>query len=155
MITSMKQKHMQQVKDIVAETFNFTDEEKSVAYELIDESIADENEGYYKSFVFLNDDNVEGFYCVGKRSLTNGVYDLYWIVVKTISYNKGIGKGLIRHCEDYVIKNKGRLILAETSSKDSYFNTRKFYEKCNYNIVSEIKDFYSIGDDLIVYGKYL
>jgi len=146
---------VQQVKAIVNDTHNFTGEEKEIAYELIDESISDISEGDYKSFVFLDNENVLGFYCIGKRSLTNGVYDLYWIVVDKNYYNKGIGKKLLKHSEEYVSQNNGRLILAETSSKDSYFDTRKFYEKCNYHVLSEIKDFYSVGDNLIVYGKYL
>jgi aminoglycoside 6'-N-acetyltransferase I len=146
---------MQQAKEIVADTFNFTEEEKEVAYELIEESVSKDNEGYYKSFVYLGNGNVTGFYCIGQRSLTNGVYDLYWIVVKKNYYNKGIGKKLLSHGEEFVTKNNGRLILAETSSKKSYLNTRKFYEKCDYRVLSEIKDFYSVGDNLIVYGKYL
>ncbi len=155
MITNLKSKHMQQVKAIVADTYNFTDGEKEIAYELIDESILNNNEGDYKSSIYLDDEEVLGFYCIGERSLTNGVYDLYWIAVNKKCYNKGIGKKLLKHSEEYVIESKGRLILAETSSKDSYINTRKFYEKNNYDVLSEIKDFYSVGDNLIVYGKYL
>jgi hypothetical protein len=48
----------------------------------------------------------------------------------------------------------GRWLLAETSSKDSYSATRNFYMRNNYSIISEINDFYSKGDGMIVFGKY-
>jgi aminoglycoside 6'-N-acetyltransferase I len=82
------------------------------------------------------------------------VYDLYWIVTNPNHGKKGIGKKLLEHAESFVNENNGRWLLAETSSKDSYSATRNFYMRNNYSIISEINDFYSKGDGMIVFGKY-
>jgi hypothetical protein len=49
----------------------------------------------------------------------------------------------------------GRLILAETSSQMKYESTRQFYLRQGYRELSRIKDYYRLGDDLIVFGKYI
>ena len=109
----------------------------------------------YNVYVYENSNgSVIGYHCTGKRPLTDGVYDLYWIAVDPEIEIKGIGKQLLEHAEGFVKVNKGRWILAETSSKDSYLKTRNFYLRNNYSIVAQINDFYTVGDHLIVFGKY-
>jgi aminoglycoside 6'-N-acetyltransferase I len=134
---------------------NFSDEEKKIAVELIDESLNDKQNCYYNIFVYEENGKVSGYHCTGKRALTDGVFDMYWIVVDPNAQNNGVGKKLLEHAENFVKENNGRWILAETSSKENYAPTRNFYFRNNYSIVAEIKDFYKIKDDLIVFGKYI
>lgn len=155
MIRKLQSKDRQNLLSIVNGTNNFTEEEKSVAVELIDEAVANPNHEYYNVYVFEEDGKILGYHCVGKRALTDGVYDLYWIVVDPSAQNKGIGKILLDHIEEFVKERDGRWILAETSSKESYNATRNFYFRNNYSIVAEIKDFYTTKDNLIVFGKYI
>lgn len=155
MIRKLQSKDRDQLVSIIDGTHNFSDDEKKVAIELIDEAIGNSNHEYYNVFVFENDGKILGYHCCGKRALTDGVFDLYWIVVGPHAQNMGVGKKLIDHVEQFVRENNGRWILAETSSKESYNATRNFYFRNNYTIVSEIKDFYSVKDDLIVFGKYI
>ncbi|OGU68192.1 MAG: GNAT family N-acetyltransferase [Stygiobacter sp. RIFOXYC12_FULL_38_8] len=155
MIRKLLAEDRQQLVDIIDGTNNFNPEEKSVAVELIDEAIEKPNHEYYNLYVFENEGKILGYHCVGKRALTDGVFDLYWIVVGPNAQNLGVGKKLLEHSENFAKENNGRWILAETSSKDSYTATRNFYLRNNYSIVSQIKDFYSVGDNLIVFGKYL
>lgn len=155
MIRKLQAEDRKPLLSIIDKTENFSDEEKKVAIELIDEAIANANHEYYNVFVSENDNKVDGYHCIGKRALTDGVFDLFWIVVDSSTQNKGIGKQLLDHSENFVKENKGRWILAETSSKDSYNATRNFYLRNKYSIVSQIKDFYSVNDNLIVFGKYI
>lgn len=155
MIRKLQADDRSQLIDIIESTDNFSVEEKKVAIELIDEAISNPNHEYYNVFVYIQDEKIAGYHCVGKRPLTDGVYDLYWIVVDSQLQNSGIGKKLLEHSENFIKGKNGRWILAETSSKDSYTATRNFYFRNNYSIVSQIKDFYAIGDNLIVFGKYL
>ncbi|MEG8946003.1 GNAT family N-acetyltransferase [Rosettibacter firmus] len=141
--------------DLIAQIENFNDEEKKVAVELIDEAISNKDQDYYNIYVYENENDIIGYYCIGKRALTDGVYDLYWIVVDPQHQNKGIGKQLLNHAEKFVQEKKGRWILAETSSKESYASTRNFYLRNKYSILAEIKDFYTINDNLIIFGKYI
>ena len=50
---------------------------------------------------------------------------------------------------------RGRMLLIETSSKESYASTMRFYERSGYDEISRIKDFYRIEDDKVVYCKKL
>lgn len=135
----------------------FSEDEKTVAKELIEEVLYNKFQDYYNVFVYENetDGKVHGYHCTGKRSMTEGVYDMYWIAVDPNYHNKGVGKLLINHAEKYVKDQNGNLILAETSSKDSYINTRSFYKANNYEVLAEIKDFYKKDDNLIIFGKYI
>ncbi|MFA7228462.1 MAG: GNAT family N-acetyltransferase [Melioribacteraceae bacterium] len=155
MIRKLQAEDKAQLSAIVERTSNFSEEEKKVAIELIDEAAANPNHEYYNLFVSENEDKIDGYHCTGKRALTDGVFDLYWIVVDNSTQKKGIGKQLLEHSELFVKENKGRWILAETSSKETYDSTRNFYLRNNYSIVSQIKDFYAVNDNLIVFGKYL
>jgi len=155
MIRKLLSKDREQLVKIVQGIDNFNEEEKKVAIELIDEAVSNPNHEYYNVYVFENDGKILGYHCIGKRALTDGVYDLYWIVVNPNSQNTGVGKKLLSHIEEFVKERNGRWILAETSSKESYNATRNFYFRNNYSIVAEIKDFYTIKDNLVVFGKYI
>jgi len=155
MIRKLQSNDRTQLVEIVNGTDNFSPEEKSVAIELIDEAIGNPNHEYYNIFVYEEDGKIFGYHCTGKRALTDGTFDLFWIVVDSKVQNKGIGKKLLDHAESFVKENNGRWILAETSSKDNYDATRNFYFRNNYSIVAEIKDFYKVNDNLIVFGKYI
>jgi len=148
-------KDRNQVKKIIDSIIFFNEEEKNIAIELIDETIAIPDQDYYNVYVYEENNVILGYHCTGKRSLTDGVYDLYWIVVNPNFQNKGVGKKLLQHAENFVIENNGRLVLAETSSKESYASTRNFYLKNGYSVLAQIKDFYTKDDNLIVFGKYL
>lgn len=154
MIRRLKPGDSKKLHDMLERIPNFDKLEIEVAMELI--KIAESNpaqEDYY-IYVLENDGKVFGYHCTGKRPLTDAVYDLYWIAADPDATEKGIGKKLLQHAEEFVRQNGGRWLLAETSSKQSYTRTRNFYLRNNYSIVAEINDFYSIGDNMIVFGKF-
>jgi ribosomal protein S18 acetylase RimI-like enzyme len=98
---------------------------------------------------------VDGYYCLGPTPATRGTFDLYWIAVAPSQQGRGVGRELNRHAENLVRSMGGRLIIAETSSRPDYSGTRRFYVKAGYKEVATIQDYYKVGDDLVVYGKYL
>ena len=154
MIRRLKQADVKMIESILNKTPNFNNEEINVAMELVNIAASNQMQTDYNLFVYEEDGMILGYHCTGKRPLTDGVYDLYWIVTDYEYGKKGIGKQLLEHAENFVNENNGRWLLAETSSKESYSATRNFYMRNNYSIVSEINDFYSKGDKLIVFGKY-
>ena len=154
MIRKLKPDDVPEIESILRKIKNFSEEEVNVAMELVNAAAPDPNQTDYNVFVYEDGSEIIGYHCTGKRPLTDAVYDLYWIVTNPDFENKGIGKTLIEHAENFVMKNKGRWLLAETSSRDSYEGTRNFYLRNNYSILSEINDFYSMGDRLIIFGKY-
>jgi len=144
------------IRIILEETSVFTESEIAVALELIDIVLNNDHQKDYQIYSAISEDgNVVGYYCIGPTPMTIGTYDLYWIAVKPFAHNKGIGKELLNHAELLIKHRGGRLVVAETSSQPKYENTRKFYISAQYQELSRIKDYYKIGDDLVVYGKYV
>ena len=154
MIRKIKQSDAVEIENILKKIPIFNEEEVGVAMELVNIAITVPKQTDYNIFVYENKGAVLGYHCTGRRPLTDGVYDLYWIVSDPKSGKKGIGKDLLDHAEKFVKENNGRWILAETSSKESYSRTRNFYLRNNYSIIAEINDFYKVGDSLMVFGKY-
>ncbi len=154
MIRRLKPDDAKVIEEILSSAPNFSSEEISVAMELVNIAATNPIQKDYNLFVYEEDGMILGYHCTGKRPLTDGVYDLYWIVTNSNYEKKGIGKRLLEHAESFVNENNGRWLLAETSSKDSYSAIRNFYMRNNYSIISEINDFYSKGDGMIVFGKY-
>jgi len=154
MIRRLKPDDVKSIEAILKETKNFKEEEVKVAMELVIIVATNPEQQDYNIFVYEEDGKILGYHCTGRRPLTDAVYDLYWIVTDSAHKSKGIGKSLIEHAEKFVTENKGRWLLVETSSRDVYQATRNFYLRNSYSIISEINDFYSLGDNLIVFGKY-
>jgi GNAT superfamily N-acetyltransferase len=153
-IRRLKQGDSKKLEEILKRISNFNRQEVEVAMELVNIAESNPAQEDYNIFVYEKDGKVFGYHCTGKRPLTDAVYDMYWIVADPEATEKGIGKKLLKHAEEFVKQQNGRWLLAETSSKDSYARTRNFYLRNNYSIVAEINDFYSIGDNLIVFGKF-
>ena len=154
MIRSIKPSDVEGLEKLLKRIPNFNEEEVKVAMELIEITVNNPDQTDYNIFVYEEDGRILGYHCTGKRPLTDAVYDLYWIVADPEHSGKGIGKNLLEHAENFVKERNGRWILAETSSKESYLSTQSFYLRNNYSIISEIKDFYSVGDNLLIFGKY-
>lgn len=154
MIRRLKQADVDQLEIMLKKISAFNEKEVEVAMELINITALNTKQSDYNIFVYEDDGKIIGYHCTGKRPLTDAVYDLYWIVADPSAGKKGIGKNLIEHAEKFVMESRGRWLLAETSSKESYAATRNFYLRNKYSIVSQINDFYSIGDNLLVFGKY-
>lgn len=154
MIRKLKTDDRNQLIALLKDIDEFNQEEKNIAVELINEALLSSSEDSYVIYVY-DDNDIKGYYCIGRRALTDGVYDLFWIVVQKDEQKKGIGKQLLLHAEQYVKDRNGRWLLIETSSKPNYNNTRNFYMRNFYTKITEVKDFYKLGDNLIVFGKYL
>lgn len=133
----------------------FSNEEILVALELMDIFLSQPLQKDYHLFSCANDsDDAIGYICIGRRPMTLGTFDMYWIVTEPAYQGRGIGAALNRYAEDFVKQNNGYLLLAETSSKNLYDATRQFYLARGYRELARIADCYAPGDDLITYGKY-
>ncbi len=154
MIRKLKQADVKTIENILWKIPAFNEEEIKVAMELINIAASNPLQTDYHVFIYEEDGMIIGYHCTGRRPLTDGTYDLYWIVTDPEHGRKGVGKQLLEHAEEFVKENNGRWLLIETSSKDSYSATRNFYMRNKYTIIGEIKDFYRAGDALMIFGKY-
>ena len=146
------------IEKIVISSRKFNDVEVATALELVDEALARGEESGYLFAVLeygKRDRAVQGYACYGPVPLTQGAYDLYWIVVDPASQGKGFGGYLLRYVETDVLRLGGRMILIETSSQESYGATIRFYEHSGYHLAARIRNFYRVGDDKLVFQKEL
>lgn len=154
MIRSIKSSDVNTIYDLLKKIEYFNSEEIKVAMELVDIAANNKTQTDYNVFIYEEDEKILGYHCIGKRPLTDAVYDLYWIVVDPTASGKGIGRKLLEHAEKFVLEKNGRWLIAETSSRPQYTSTQNFYFRNNYTILGEIKDFYSVGNNLLIFGKF-
>ena len=130
----------------------FTPEEVSCALELIDLAMKPDHPDY-QVLVALKDKQLVGYVCYGPTPMTEGTFDLYWIASHPQTRGQGVGAALIAAMEGDIRQRHGRLIRVETSATEAYGPTRGFYEGMKYREEARIKDFYKVGDDLIILTK--
>lgn len=132
----------------------FTREEVSVALELIDGALADPG-GEYRVLCAELAGVLAGYVCYGPTPMTEGTWDLYWIVTHPDARGSGVGRALVRRMEHELRALGARLIRVETSRLDGYGAAHAFYERMEYPICAVLPDFYRPGDDLVVMLKRL
>lgn len=143
------------VRQLVADTGFFRPDEVDVAVELVERRLTEgPASGYH--FVFAEDsDRVIGYACHGPIACTIGSHDLYWIVVDPSRQRAGLGRQLLRESEKRIAAMGGRRVYIETSGKPQYEPTRRFYERCEYQVEARLPSFYGEGDDKIIFKRVL
>ena len=131
----------------------FRPEEVALAVELLDESLAGDDD--YRFLGAYADDDLVGYACWGPTPGTQGTYDLYWIVVAPTWQGKGIGTQLLDAVEKALTADGCRLLVVETSSRADYAPTRTFYERRGYAQAARLPGYYAPDDDLVIYLKDL
>lgn len=144
-----------QVRRIVAATSFFSSDEIDIAVELIDERLSKGAASGYEFVIAEAGGSFVGYACFGEIPCTVGSYDLYWIVVDPDQQRSGIGQRLMQEVEQRVLQLAGRGIYIDTSGRDQYASTRRFYERCRYGCVASLPDFYGPGDDKCIYWRSL
>ena len=102
------------------------------------------------------DGDIAGFLIYGPTPMTRFAYDLYWIAVAPDHQKKGIGGNLEKKmCSALLEQSDSAVIRVETAGRDDYLGQRYFYLARHYGECGRIPDFYSEGDDLVLYFKKL
>jgi GNAT superfamily N-acetyltransferase len=131
------------ILEILIATARFTDVEVRDAMELVDKANDDPAQSEYIVHVLEEP-------AAGPKRMVQG-----YVCYDPKQQGQGIGQLLLRFVENEVRRQRGRMLLIETSSKESYAPTVRFYERSNYEEISRIKDFYRLADDKVVYCKKL
>ena len=127
-----------------------------VAIELVDLALQPNNPDY--QILVADKDGqggIVGYVCYGPTPMTEGTYDLYWIASDPTVRGQGVGAALVSGMEGDLRRRNARLIRVETSATEAYGPTRGFYAAMKYGEEARFRDFYKLGDDLIILGKRL
>jgi ribosomal protein S18 acetylase RimI-like enzyme len=143
------------IRDLVVATGFFTEQEIGIAAALVQEALDRGADSGYSLMVAEENDRVLGYTCYGPIPGTDASYDLYWIAVHPDAQGRGLGKALLRESEKQIGAAGGQRVYIETSSREQYVSTRRFYLSCGYAQEALLVDFYRPGDSKIIYSKAL
>src|SRR5678815_6049250 len=97
------------IRDRIEGDALFTPEEKSVAVELVDDALADPG-GEYHVLLAHSGAQLLGYVCYGTTPMTDGTWDLFWIVTHRDARGRGIARALITRMEHEIRAHGGRVI---------------------------------------------
>ena len=141
---------------LIAGTGVFKPHEVDVALELVDIALAKPGQDDYHPYVLVEEDGAPVAYaCFGKNPMTTGTFDFYWLATRVDRHGRGYGRALVAFVEGRVLEMGGYLLVIETSSKESYGDTRAFYDKIGCTLAAQLPDYYDLGDDKLVYLRRL
>jgi GNAT superfamily N-acetyltransferase len=127
--------------------------------EALDEVLADyhatNHRHGHRAVTFEKDGHILGYAYFAPAAMTDRTWYLYWIAVTKDTQAKGIGGKLLKYAEDEIRKANGRVLFIETSSLPHYAQTRQFYLKHSYEVTGVLRDYYTDGDDMVVFRKRL
>jgi len=141
------------VREIVESTGFFYPGEVDVAVELVDERLhRGDASGYFFAFVEM-DGRTVGYSCYGPIACTASSFDIFWIAIHSDAQRHGMGKWLMSVTEELIFARGGTRIYVETSGREHYLPTRSFYDRCGYQKVAELPEFYGLDDSKVIYLK--
>ena len=97
---------------------------------------------------------VGAIYCVPEL-MTQGTWNVLMLIVAPSYRRQGYGSALMSQIELTLATQGARLIVVETSGLDEFEPARSFYTKCGYGEEARIRNFYTPGNDKIVFAKEL
>lgn len=166
-LAPVKREQRARVREILESTVAFSAAEVAVALELFDDAVAAHDVAArvatasraaapdYELLGAYDGDELLGYACFGPTPGTDRTWDLYWIATDAARHGEGIGSQLLRGVEERLAGRESRLLVAETSSRDDYDRTRRFYRRRGYAEAARLRDFYAPADDRIMYVKRL
>lgn len=152
----VREQDREAVRRLVAATGFFSPQEEEIAVELVEDALALGDASEYR-FVFAEDarGGLQGYACYGPVTPGASCFDLYWIVVAPERQHAGIGRALLAEAERLSRLDGATEMTIDTAGRAQYAPTRAFYERMGYRVHAIVSDFYSPGDDKVVYRKAL
>jgi ribosomal protein S18 acetylase RimI-like enzyme len=154
----LHESHRNALEQMLHATDAFREEEIAVALELFGETVgrsALRTSDYEFVGAFDEDAVLAGYACFGPTPGTDATYDLYWIAVHPAYQGCGAGTALLAEIEQRINGRGGRLVVIETSARDGYDATRRFYVARGYDLAARLRDFYAPTDDRVIFTKRL
>ena len=134
----------------------FREEEVGCALELLEAVLLPPQGNTYEALVGVDsEDRPIAYACFGATPMTDATFDLYWMVTAAKVRWQGLGAQLLASVEAHLRGRQARSVRVETSSLEGKGGARRFYERCGYELVGLIPDFYRPGDDLVTLLKRL
>ena len=86
---------------------------------------------------------------------TDRTWYLTMIGVRPDRQGRGYGSELLKYVEQALQTDGQRILLVETLGIAEFAQTRAFYKKCGYTKEAQVRDYYAVGDDMVLFRKDL
>jgi GNAT superfamily N-acetyltransferase len=143
------------ILELLGGTGAFQAHELDVAMELVDIALTKPEQQDYHPYVLEEHGLALAYACFGRNPMTRATYDLYWIASRSDRMKQGYGRAMFVFVEQEIKRQGGRLLVIETSSKDTYQGSRDFYTRVGCEFCACLPGFYDEGDDKLIYFKRL
>jgi ribosomal protein S18 acetylase RimI-like enzyme len=153
-IRSMRPDDADGIVELVVAADMFAPEEADVVRGLLKQFGTGSGEDH-ACLVDEQDERIVGAAYYQPREPADRVWDLTMIAVAPAVQGGGRGTALLGQVEDDLRDRGQRLLTVETSGTAQYARTREFYAKCGYTAVARVPDYWSDGDDLVMFLKRL
>ena len=121
----------------------------------IGERLADYVSGNNDLWFIAVGEKPEGVLYCTPEPMTDGTWNILMLLVSPQFQGQGVGRSLMNHVEEILVTHGTRLVIVETSSVDDFKPARLFYLKCGYTQEARIRNFYTVGNDKVVFSKEL
>lgn len=154
MIRSMTADDADGIVRLVVAAGMFSFEEADLVRDLLDEVGAGSRESHV-CLVDTQDEQVVGVAYYQPKEAADRVWDLTMIAIAPELQGGGRGRALLGRVERNLRDRGQRLLVVDTSGTTQYDRTREFYVRCGYSAVARVPDYWSDGDDLVMFIKRL
>jgi len=152
-VTPTREQERPAIERILRRCSVFSEAEVVVALEVLDVYLYRLNQEDYQVYSAKCGGAVAGYVCFGRNTMTDGTFELYWIAVDPEQHRRGVGRSLMALAEYEIARQSGRLVSVETSSREDYHATRKFYLDRGYRQAALVADYYAAGDAKVILTK--
>ncbi len=83
----------------------------------------------------------------------DGVWNVWWLGVAPEAQGTGAGRSLLRSAEACALSGGARIVVIETSSKETQARARRFYTKEGYAECGTVPDFYGYDDHKVIFSR--
>ncbi len=138
------------VARVVVAAGMFSTEESAFVPRLLEDVLGSARDARH-GLVVDDDAGVRGVAHWRPVEMADGVVDLTMIAVDPAAQGRGIGRTLVRHVEERARGAGQRLVLVQTSGSDRYAGTRRFYAALGYDEEARVRDYWTAGDDMVLF----
>jgi len=138
---------------LAVETGLFRPEEAGALGDILTACLAGEMGPDHRWRVAEDSGALTGAAYLAPETMADRVWNLLFIAVATKRQARGTGTALLDATEAIVRQNTGRLLLVETSALPKFEQARRFYAKNGFAEEARIRDYYTDGEDKVVFRK--
>jgi ribosomal protein S18 acetylase RimI-like enzyme len=150
---NLQTEDLRSIEEMLQAVGVFNAEEVECCLFLASESLGGSDE--YSWVLAEEEGGIQALICYGPVSLTEGTFDLYWILRSPKAKSKGAAAAVLQASEKDLRLRGARLYVLNTSGTSPYKPAHEFYLRNGFELTARLPEYYRPGDDLLIFTKRL